>query len=129
MGLKPPFKIGELAQRSARSVHTIRWYESQGLLPKVERDGGGRRLYTQWHADWLAFLGRLRTTGMSIKSMKQYAQLISLGDTGLPGQESLLYDHRASVEAQMQELEVARKMIDRKLAYYRRIRDARTPTP
>ncbi len=30
------FHIGELVRRSGRSVHTLRWYEAQGLMP-----GGG----------------------------------------------------------------------------------------
>lgn len=127
MGVKSGFKIGELAHRSQRSVHAIRWYEAQGLLPRVERDDAGRRLYTQWHADWLKFLGRLKATGMSIKSMKRYAALISLGDAGLPEQESLLRAHRLTVETQLQELEAALALIDRKLGHYRRLRGAKSP--
>ena len=42
-----PFRIGTLATRSGRSIHTIRWYESQGLIPGVERDAGGRRVYVE----------------------------------------------------------------------------------
>jgi DNA-binding transcriptional MerR regulator len=35
-------RIGEVASRTGRSVHTIRWYEQQGLLPGVARDRSGR---------------------------------------------------------------------------------------
>lgn len=126
MGMNAAFKIGELAKRSGRSVHAIRWYEAQGLLPKVDRDGGGRRAYVQWHADWLQFLGRLKSTGMSIKDMQRYAALISLGDAGLDEQEALLRVHRTAVQVQMQELEAACVLIDRKLKHYARLRLART---
>ena len=39
MAARTPLKIriGELAARTGRSVHTIRWYEQQGLLPPVPR--------------------------------------------------------------------------------------------
>lgn len=129
MGLNTAFKIGELAKRSGRSVHAIRWYEAQGLIPNVERDGGGCRIYTQWHADWLQFLGRLKTTSMSIKDMHRYAALIALGDAGLAEQESLLRAHRDTVEAQMQELEAAGTLIDRKLKHYSRLRGAKARKP
>jgi DNA-binding transcriptional MerR regulator len=43
------FRIGELAARTGRSVHAIRWYESLGLMPGVVRDGGGRRVYEEGH--------------------------------------------------------------------------------
>jgi DNA-binding transcriptional MerR regulator len=125
LGVEAAFKIGELAKRSGRSVHAIRWYEAQGLMPKVDRDGGGRRIYIQWHADWLQFLGRLKSTGMSIKDMQRYAALISLGDAGLIEQEDMLRAHRETVLAQMQELDTARALIDRKLKHYTRLRLAR----
>lgn len=126
MGVTAAFRIGELAKRSGRSVHAIRWYEAQGLMPKVDRDGGGRRIYTQWHADWLQFLGRLKSTGMSIKDMQRYAALISLGDAGLAEQEDLLRAHRETVRTQMEELETACTLIDRKLKHYERLRHSRT---
>jgi DNA-binding transcriptional MerR regulator len=129
LGLNTAFKIGELAKRSGRSVHAIRWYEAQGLIPNVDRDGGGRRTYIQWHADWLQFLGRLKNTGMSIKDMQRYAALIALGEAGLGEQERLLRAHRDTVEAQMQELEVARALIDRKLKHYSRLRGAKARKP
>jgi len=44
-----PFHIGELAARTGRTVHAIRWYETQGLVPGVARDEGGRRLYGEPH--------------------------------------------------------------------------------
>src|SRR5215207_11397676 len=55
-----PFGIGWLATKAGRSVHTIRWYERQGLLPGVTRDAGGRRVYLPEHVQWLALMDRLR---------------------------------------------------------------------
>ena len=31
-------RIGKLARLTGRSVHTIRWYEAQQLIPGVRRD-------------------------------------------------------------------------------------------
>ena len=38
-------RIGKLARLTGRSVHTIRWYEAQRLIPGVRRDPQGRRVY------------------------------------------------------------------------------------
>ena len=65
-------KIGELSSRSGRSIHAIRWYEAQGLIPGVERDGGGRRVYSDLHVGWLDLMDRLRRTGMTIAQMREY---------------------------------------------------------
>jgi hypothetical protein len=56
------FHIGVLSARTGRSIHTIRWYEAQGLIPGVARDGGGRRVYGELHVGWLALMDRLRRT-------------------------------------------------------------------
>ena len=72
----PSFHIGALANRSGRSIHTIRWYETQGLIPGVERDAGGRRIYVEQHVGWLQLMERLRHTGMSIAEMRAYTCLL-----------------------------------------------------
>lgn len=40
------YSIGELADITGLSVHTLRWYESRGLFPRnVPRTSGSRRTY------------------------------------------------------------------------------------
>lgn len=56
-------RIGEVARRTGRSLHTIRWYESQGLIPGVRRDRAGHRVYSEHHVGWLDLMERLRRTG------------------------------------------------------------------
>ena len=58
--------IGAFAARTGHSIHTIRWYESQGLLPRVLRDAGGKRIYSKRHLTWIELAGRLRRSGMSM---------------------------------------------------------------
>lgn len=110
--------IGELSRRTGRSVHTIRWYEAQGLVPGVARDGGGRRQYTERHVEWFALLGRLKSTGMPLAEMRHYAGLIASGRQGIPAQIALLAVHREKVVQQIGELTEALSLIDAKLADY-----------
>ena len=37
-------RIGALSSRTGHSIHAIRWFEAQGLMPGVQRDDGGRRV-------------------------------------------------------------------------------------
>lgn len=62
-------KICELAKRSGLSAHTIRYYERIGLLPYADRDRSSRRDYDASILVWIAFIGRLKTTGMPIREM------------------------------------------------------------
>lgn len=36
--MSTPLHIGGLSARTGHSIHAIRWYEAQGLIPGVVRD-------------------------------------------------------------------------------------------
>jgi DNA-binding transcriptional MerR regulator len=110
--------IGELARRTGRSVHAIRWYEAQGLVPGVQRDGGGRRLYHERHVGWLQLMERLRRTGMSIAEMRRYTALVQQGRTTLAERETMLREHRARVEATIADWTEALALLDDKIHFY-----------
>jgi DNA-binding transcriptional MerR regulator len=111
-------RIGELAVRTGRSVHSLRWYEAQGLMPGVVRDGGGRRVYSDQHVEWLALMERLRLTGMSIAQMRHYTTLVKQGKTTLGARRELLRAHRQRVEQTIAEWKAALQLLDRKIDFY-----------
>jgi len=117
---KPPasMRIGELARLSGRSVHTIRWYEAQGLMPGAARDAAGRRVFSAAHVDWLELMDRLRHSGMTIRQMQSYAKQVREGKATLAARQALLREHRQRVEKQVDGLKAALALIDRKVALY-----------
>jgi DNA-binding transcriptional MerR regulator len=112
------YHIGELARRSGRGVHAIRWYEAQGLIHGVTRDAGGRRLYNELHLRWLDLMDRLRRTGMSIAEMRKYTALVKQGRSTIEQRRVLLSAHRARVVETIAEWTAALKLIDSKLDFY-----------
>src|SRR5215207_9054481 len=112
------FLIGQLAARTGRSVHTIRWYEAQGLVPGVVRDAGGRRVYGELHISWLELMDRLRRTGMSIAEMREYTELVKQGNSTLGKRQALLAAHREQVRDMIAEWQLAMKLLDSKIDFY-----------
>ena len=110
--------IGEVASRTGRSVHAIRWYEAQGLMPGVARDGGGRRVYSEHHVGWLDLMDRLRCTGMSIAQMRDYTALVKQGSATLKQRRALLATHRARVQENIARWTEAQALIDAKIEFY-----------
>jgi DNA-binding transcriptional MerR regulator len=110
--------IGELASKSGRSVHTIRWYEAQRLMPLVSRDKGRRRVYSELHVGWLELLDRLKRTGMSIREMREYTALAKQGHSTLEARVKLLCEHGKRVEARVKDLEESILVIDGKIKFY-----------
>jgi DNA-binding transcriptional MerR regulator len=110
--------IGHLAERTGRSVHTIRWYERQGLVPGVQRDAGGRRRYNERHVGWLMLMDRLRRTGMSIAEMREYTALVVQGKATLRQREAMLRAHREQVQRTINEWTEALALLDDKIDFY-----------
>lgn len=112
------YHIGRFARLVDRSVHTIRWYEAQGLIPAVGRDAGARRVYEDDHVEHLLFLERMRRTGMSVAEMRRLTELSMQGWRTLEARKLLLRDHRAEIEATIANLRSAVDDIDAKIAFY-----------
>ena len=111
-------RIGDVASRTGRSVHAIRWYEAQGLMPGVVRDSGGRRTYTAYHVGWLDQMDRLRRTGMSIAQLREYTALVKKGGATLKARRALLAAHQARVLEIIAAWTEALALIDAKIEFY-----------
>ena len=110
--------IGEVASRTGRSIHTIRWYEAQGLIPGVGRDKGGRRLYGAYHVGWLDLMDRLRCTGMSVAQLREYTALVRQGSATLKRRRALLAAHQSRVKETIARWTDALALINAKVEFY-----------
>jgi DNA-binding transcriptional MerR regulator len=118
--LEEGLSIAEAARRTGVSVHTLRYYERAGLVvTSIDRTAGGRRRYRQLDLDWIAVCTKLRATGMPIKSIRRYAQLVSAGPGNEEDRLALLVAHRAEVAAHLAEVQTSLKLIDHKIDVYR----------
>lgn len=111
-------KIGELARRTGLSMDTIRYYERIGLLPRADRNAARQRDYDPSILTWIAFLRRLKTTGMPIRDMVRYAALRAQGEETAAARGALLTHHRAVVQAHLDELHACLDVLDTKIAGY-----------
>jgi len=113
--------LAEVSARTGLSAYTLRYYEQEGLLPRVARSSGGQRRYRQVDLDRLWFLLRLRNTGMPIATMRRFAELRREGESGRAARLSLLLDHRSAVRQRLALLRENLVVIDQKIHRHRRI--------
>jgi DNA-binding transcriptional MerR regulator len=111
--------IAEAAERSGLSAHTLRYYERIGLIHPVDRGANGHRRYGRDDLEWLDLLIKLRTTGMPIRQMVEYAGLVREGPHTAARRRAMLERHRAAIAERMDELEETAAVLDRKIAMYR----------
>ena len=111
--------ISDAARASGVSAHTLRYYERAGLLDPVDRAQSGHRRYAEEDLARIQFLTKLRSTGMPIRKVREYAELIRQGDGTHEQRLALLEEHRDAVRAQLAETERTLEIIDYKIDFYR----------
>lgn len=112
--------IAEAASRTGVSVHTLRYYERAGLvITPVDRTASGRRRYRAEDLKWIKICTKLRATGMPIKAIRRYAELVCTGPGNEQERLALLEAHRATVLAHLAEIQENLGVIDHKIDVYR----------
>lgn len=110
--------IEQVAERTGLSAHTLRYYERIGLLDPVSRATSGHRRYAASDLAWIEFLMRLRTTGMPIRHMQEFAALRRQGDVTIAMRRTLLEAHQQMVQAHIEELQQNLNAINQKIETY-----------
>jgi DNA-binding transcriptional MerR regulator len=112
--------IAEAARRTGVSAHTLRYYERTGLVvTPVDRTSGGRRRYRELDLKWILVCTKLRATGMPIRGIRRYAELVAAGPGNEQERLALLEAHRVEVLARLAEIQENLKAIDHKIDVYR----------
>lgn len=116
--------IAEVSARTGLSRDTLRWYESEGLIPAVPRTSAGVRRYDDATIRMIDLLVRLRRTGMSVAHMRDFVTMVAQGAVTHGRRMRLLEDHREEVESRIRELIDDLAVVDEKIGHYRRLIDA-----
>ena len=119
MSVTTGLTIAEAAQLSGISAHALRYYERAGLIGDVDRAASGHRRYSDDDLAWIHTIGRLRATGMPIRDIRRYAELARSGEGNWEARLALLEQHRAAVQAQLDEVRGHLAFIDRKITTYK----------
>ncbi|RII17308.1 HTH-type transcriptional regulator AdhR [Streptomyces sp. YIM 130001] len=112
------YTISEVVAITHLSAHTLRWYERIGLMPHIDRSQTGQRRFTNKDLDWLAFVGKLRLTGMPVADMVRYAEMVREGDHTYEARQELLERTRRDVQHRIAELQGTLAVLDYKIQFY-----------
>jgi len=122
--------IAEAAERTGLTAHTLRYYEREGLLLNgVGRSARGHRRYTERDIAWIALVTRLRATGMPIREVRRYADLVRQGEGNEAERLDILRAHRKRVLDQLIEVTEHLTAIDQKIALYTERLEAKEEDP
>lgn len=108
----------QVAQMTGLTAHTLRYYEKEGLLPDVRRTQSGIRRFSQEDIDGLGLICCLKSTGMSIKQIREFVALSIQGDCTLKRRCDMLIAHKRDVEEQMLQMQKHIEKVSYKIAYF-----------
>jgi DNA-binding transcriptional MerR regulator len=112
------YTIGEMANLLGVAPSTLRYYDKEGLLPFVERTEGGIRMFSEKDFASLSIINCLKQTGMSIKDIKSFMDMVARGDESIDDRLQLFVKQKTELEKQLQELEKTLEIINYKCWYY-----------
>ncbi len=114
------FSISDAAAQAGISIHTLHYYEREGLL-QVERSQNGHRRYKDSDLEWIAILTCLRETGMPIRTMREFAKLVQQNSSNIPQRVQILKAHRLEVIAHLESLQHNLEHVEYKIDYYEKV--------
>lgn len=111
------YSIKEIAKIMGIAPSTLRYYDSEGLLPNVKKVNG-RRVFEDKDFKWLRVLNCMKNINMPIKKIKEYVKLAQKGDATLQERYNLILQQKESIQKQINELNNCLKEFEFKEWYY-----------
>lgn len=112
------YSIGETAKKLNISAHTLRYYDKEGLLPFVDRDKNGVRVFKNSDFFMLYIIECMKASGMQLKDIKHYIDLHMQGDGTMRERRDILAKQQIIVNEKIEALKECLSMLSYQLWYY-----------
>lgn len=99
------YSIGEVAKKLDISTYTLRYYDKEGLLPFVDRNAAGRRVFKDEDFNYLETISCLKEAGLPVKQIASFIELCLAGDRTLDERYDFLLEQETDLEAKMASLQ------------------------
>lgn len=120
------YTVGEMAKVLNVNTSTLRYYDSEGLLPFVERSSGGMRMFSEKDYEALMVINCLKKSGLTIREIKRFIEMAMQGDETIEQRLALFTSRREAVQKQIAELQQTLRLLNYKCWYYETAKEAGT---
>ena len=104
---------------------TLRYYDKQGLLPNLKRDGNNIRIFTDDDYASLRLIDCLKRSGLSIKDIKKFMDMAGK-EGALSGRLEIFRKRREILKRELEDLKCVLDVIEYKCWYYEKACEAGT---
>lgn len=113
--------IAEVSRKYDMTADTLRYYERIGLIPPVPRTQGGIRNYDAESCRWIELMKCMRSAGVQIEALIEYAALFRQGEGTVERRREILVEQKAQLLARMAEMQRSLDKLTYKIENYDKI--------
>ena len=113
--------IAETSKKYNVTADTLRYYERIGIIPPVPRTKGGIRDYDEASCRWIELMKCLRSAGVQIEALIEYAALCRQGEGTEERRKEILMEQRDQLLARMEEMQNSLDRLNYKIENYDKI--------
>lgn len=84
------YTIKDVCRKLGLTVHTVRHYCDMGLVPNLQHDKNGNRIFDDVSLNWLQAAKFLRASGLSIPEIRHYFNLCQAGSSTIRERQQIL---------------------------------------
>ncbi len=117
------YTIGEVAEKTGLSAHTLRYYEKVGVLNSIGRSANGIREFSDNDIELLKIVNCLKETGISINEIKNYIELCSQGKNSIEERKKIFEERKKHIEQEIENLNRHLETVKYKIWYYDNIEE------
>lgn len=111
------YTIGQVSEMFGLPISTLRYYDKQGLFPKMKRVSGIRK-FSDDEIEALRVIECLKKSGLEIKDIKQFMDLCVEGASTYPARKTIFEKQRETLLEEMARLNKVLDMLNFKCWYY-----------
>lgn len=120
------YSIGEFSTKVNISVDTLRYYDKEGLMPFIERNASGRRVFKDADFNYVEVIKCLKRSNVSLKEIRIFIEWCMEGDSTLFLRKNFFNEKELDLEKQIATLEEALSFLKWKKWYYQQAYQAGT---
>ena len=111
-------KISEVRKKYNITTDTLRYYESFGLIDKVNKVSGIRE-YNNSDLERIEFILCMKNAGLSLEDIKEFIDLTNMGDSTINKRLELLEKHKKILEEEIKAKNTTLNYLNYKIKFYK----------
>lgn len=110
--------IKDVSEKYELTQDTLRYYERVGMIPPVTRTASGMRDYQEADLKWVELAKCMRSAGLPVEAIIEYADLCQQGDGTIPARLQLLKNQLEELLRQREQINATIDRLKYKVARY-----------